>query len=164
MDFKKEKEKLYSKNFTKFGLDLNVFVSVVTALLVLAFSIFTIVKPSLSAEFFANTNVTINKNFNWLYVLTMNASLVFMLFIGFSKFGNIRLGGYTARPEFSNIAWFSMMFSAGVGIGIFFYGVAEPIYNLNIPTGLQSQSAFDNFKVMYLNWAFMPGQCMVCLL
>ena len=45
-----------------------------------------------------------------------------------------------------------MMFSAGVGIGIFFYGVAEPIYHLNIPTGLQSDSAFDNFKTMYLNW------------
>ena len=152
MNLKKEKEKLYSRNFTKYGFDMNVFVSVVTALLVLAFSIFTIVKPNLSAEFFANTNAAINKNFNWLYVITMNASLVFILFIGFSKFGNIRLGGYTAKPEFNNIAWFSMMFSAGVGIGIFFYGVAEPIYHLDIPTGLQSDSAFDNFKTMYLNW------------
>ena len=152
MNLKKEKEKLYSRNFTKFGLDLNVFVTVVTALLVLAFSIFTIVKPNLSAEFFANTNAAINKNFNWLYVVTMNASLVFILFIGFSKFGNIRLGGYTAKPEFNDIAWFSMMFSAGVGIGIFFYGVAEPIYHLNIPTALQSDSAFDNFKTMYFNW------------
>ena len=61
-------------------------------------------------------------------------------------------GGYTAKPEFNDIAWFLMMFSAGVGIGIFFYGVAEPIYHLNIPTALQSDSAFDNFKTMYLNW------------
>lgn len=141
MNFKKEKEKLYSRNFTRFGLDLNVFVSVVTALLVLAFSIFTILKPSLSADFFANTNAAINKNLNWLFLVTMNASLIFILFIGFSKFGNIRLGGYTAKPEFNDIAWFSMMFSARVGIGIFFYGVAEPIYHLNILTGLQSDSA-----------------------
>lgn len=141
MNFKKEKEKLYSRNFTRFGLDLNVFVSVVTALLVLAFSIFTILKPSLSADFFASTNAAINKNLNWLFVVTMNASLVFLLFIGFSKFGNIRLGGYTAKPKFNNIAWFSMMFSEGVGIGIFFYGVAEPINHLNILTGLQSDSA-----------------------
>ena len=152
MNFKKEKEKLYSKNFTKLGLDLNVFVSLVTALLVLAFSIFTILKPDTSAAFFANANDAINRNFNWLFVMTMNASLAFMLFIGFSKFGNIRLGGYTAKPEFNNVAWFAMMFSAGVGIGIFFYGVAEPIYHLNIPEGLQSGSAFDNFKIMYLNW------------
>jgi len=131
---------------------MNLFVSVITALLVLAFSIFTILKPNISSEFFASVNVAINKNFNWLYVLTMNASLAFILFIGFSKFGNIRLGGYTAKPEFGNVAWFAMMFSAGVGIGIFFYGVAEPIYHLNIPTALQSGSAFDNFKVMYLDW------------
>ena len=154
MNRKKERTKLYSRNFTKFGLDMNVFVSVVTALLVLGFSIFTIVKPNLSAEFFANTNAAINKNFNWLYVITINASLIFMLFIGFSKFGNIRLGGYTAKPEFSDLSWFAMMFSAGVGIGIFFYGIAEPIYHLNIPEALQSGSAFDSFKIMYLHWGF----------
>src|SRR5690606_37270239 len=136
MNFKKEKEKLYSRNFTKLGMDMNLFVSVITALLVIAFSIFTILKPNISSEFFASVNVAINKNFNWLYVLTMNASLAFIFFIGFSKFGNIRLGGYTAKPEFGNVAWFAMMFSAGVGIGIFFYGVAEPIYHLNIPTAL----------------------------
>jgi choline/carnitine/betaine transport len=154
MNRKKERTKLYSRNFTKFGLDMNVFVSVVTALLVLGFSVFTIVKPNLSAEFFANTNAAINKNFNWLYVITINASLIFMLFIGFSKFGNIRLGGYTAKPEFSDLSWFAMMFSAGVGIGIFFYGIAEPIYHLNIPEALQSGSAFDSFKIMYLHWGF----------
>ncbi len=76
----------------------------------------------------------------------------FLLFVGFSKFGNIRLGGYTAKPEFNDISWFAMMFSAGIGIGIFFYGVAEPLYHLNIPTALQSGSAFDNFKIMYLHY------------
>lgn len=133
---------------------MNVFVSVVSALLVLGFSVFTIVKPNVSAEFFANTNAAINQNFNWLYVITINAALAFMLFIGFSKFGNIRLGGYTTKPEFSDLSWFAMMFSAGVGIGIFFYGIAEPIYHLNIPEALQSDSAFDSFKIMYLHWGF----------
>lgn len=127
------------------------FVSIVTTLLVLAFSIFTILKPNVSAEFFANTNAAINKNFNWLYIFTVNASLAFLLFIGFSKFGNIRLGGYTTKPKFS-VAWFSMMFSAGVGIGVFFYGVAKPIFHLNLQEGLQSGSSFDNFKVMYLHY------------
>lgn len=152
MNLKKEKEKLYSRNFTKYGFDMNVFVSVVTALLVLAFSIFTILKPNVSAEFFGNANEAINRNFNWLYILTANASIAFLLFVGFSKFGNIRLGGYTAKPEFKDVSWFAMMFSAGIGIGIFFYGVAEPLYHLNLPTALQSNSAFDNFKVMYLHY------------
>ena len=152
MNLKKEKDKLYSRNFTKFGFDMNVFVSVVTAVLVLSFSVFTILKPNVSAEFFGGINSAINKNFNWLYIITANASIAFLLFVGFSKFGNIRLGGYTAKPEFGDVAWFAMMFSAGIGIGIFFYGVAEPIYHLNIPTGLQTGSAFDNFKVMYLHY------------
>ena len=87
MNLKKEKEKLYSRKFTKFGLNLNVFVSLVTALLVLAFSIFTIIKPTVSAELLANTIATININrtFYWLYTINM-----ILLFIGFSKFGNIK--------------------------------------------------------------------------
>ena len=62
------------------------------------------------------------------------------------------MGGHTAKPEFKDTSWFAMMFSAGIGIGIFFYGVAEPIYHLEIPNGLQSNSVFDNFKVMYLHY------------
>jgi choline/carnitine/betaine transport len=77
---------------------------------------------------------------------------MYLVFLGFSKYGKIRLGGYTAKPSFSDTAWYSMMFSAGIGIGIFFYGVAEPIYHLSIPTALDSPSNFDNFKVMFLNW------------
>lgn len=152
MNFKKEKEKLYSSNFTKWGFDMNIFVSAVTALLVLAFSLFTILKPDVSAEFFGDVNSYINTNFSWLYIFTVNASIAFLLFIGFSKFGNIRLGGYTAKPEFGDVAWFAMMFSAGIGIGIFFYGVAEPIMHLNLPEAHQSGSQFDNFKIMYLHY------------
>ncbi len=103
MNLKKEKEKLYSQNFTKYGFDMHVFVSIVTTLLVLAFSILSIVKPNVSAEFFANTNIAIKKNFNLFFVLTINASLFFLLFIKFSKFWNIRLGSYTAKPESNQI-------------------------------------------------------------
>ncbi|NLY81383.1 MAG: BCCT family transporter [Clostridiales bacterium] len=152
---KKEKEqekKFYSRNFTKFGLDMNIFVSAVTAVLVLGFIIFTIARPTVSAEFFSNINTMFNEHFNWLYVFTINASFFFLIFIGFSKFGNIRLGEYSSKPEYGNVAWYAMMFSAGIGIGVFFYGVAEPIYHLNVPTSLQSGSIFDNFKIMYLHW------------
>lgn len=152
MDLKKEQEKLKSRNFTKFGLDMNIFVSLVTAILVLSFIIFTISKPSVSSDFFAKVNAYLNLNFNWLYVITINGALAFLLYLGFSKYGKIRLGGYTAKPEFNDISWFAMMFSAGIGIGIFFYGVAEPIQHLNIPSALSSGSSFDNFKVMFLNW------------
>lgn len=154
INFDKEAQKLYSRNFTKFGLDLNSFVSVVTAILVIGFVVFTIVTPEVAADSFANINNFLNVNFNWLYIGTVNAVLLFSIYMGFSKFGKIRLGGYTARPDFSDIAWYSMMFSAGIGIGIFFYGVAEPIYHLNAPDILINGSAFGNFKTMYLHWGF----------
>lgn len=149
---KLQREKLQARNFTKFGLDMNVFVSVVTAILVLGFIIYTISQPQASAAFFGGINTFINQHFNWLYVVTINGALMYLVFLGFSKYGKIRLGGYTAKPSFSDTAWYSMMFSAGIGIGIFFYGVAEPIYHLSIPTALDSPSNFDNFKVMFLNW------------
>lgn len=145
-------KKLRARNFTKFGLDMNVFVSVVTAFFVLGFVIFTISQPLVASNFFENMNVYLNKNFSWLFIFTVNAALVFLVYLGFSRYGKIRLGGYTAKPEYSNMSWFAMMFSAGVGIGIFFYGVAEPIAHLNIPQALESASDFDNFKIMFLNW------------
>lgn len=92
MDNEKEKEKLYSRNFTKFGLDMNLFVSVVSAILVLSFIIITIIKPNVSAAFFSGANDFLNRNFNWLYVITINGCFIFLLYMGFSKFGKIRLG------------------------------------------------------------------------
>lgn len=152
MEKKDLSKQLYSRNFKKWGFDMNLFVSIVSAILVLGFIIFTIAKPTLSAETFSGINNSLNKNFNWLYVLTINLSFIFLLVVGISKLGRIRLGGFNAKPEYSNFSWYAMLFSAGIGIGIFFYGVAEPIYHLDIPQELQSGSTYDNFKMMFMHW------------
>lgn len=152
MKNEKLSQKLYAKNFKKYGFDMNLFVSLVSAVLVLAFIGFTIFMPEQSKEVFSNINGWINTHFNWLFVWTINASFIFLIIIGLSKFGKIRLGGFKAKAEYSNFSWYAMLFSAGIGIGIFFYGVAEPIYHLNIPEGLDTSSAFDNFKLMYMHW------------
>ncbi len=146
------RKKMHERNFVKWGFDMNLFVSVVSAVLVIGFTLFTLTKPELAASTFNNINTILNQKFNWLFVLTINLAFVFLVAIGLSKFGKIRLGGFHARPEFSDFSWYAMLFSAGIGIGIFFYGVAEPIYHLNIPEALQSGSALDNFKIMYLHW------------
>ncbi|MTI68958.1 MAG: BCCT family transporter [Firmicutes bacterium] len=152
MEIENLSKKLYSRNFTKYGFDMNLFVSLVSAVFVLGFIIFTITMPNQSAKIFSDINDLLNENFNWLYVLTINSAFIFLLLIGLSKFGKIRLGGFKAKPEYSNFAWYAMLFSAGIGIGIFFYGVAEPIYHMDIPKGLTTGSQFDNFKVMYMHW------------
>jgi len=152
MEREELKKELHSKNFTKWGFDMNLVVSLVAALLVLGFIVFTITMPDVAAKTFGDINEFLNKKFNWLYVLTINSAFIFLVWLGVSKFGKIRLGGFKARPEYSNFAWYSMLFSAGIGIGIFFYGVAEPIYHLNLPESLSSGSRFDNFKMMYMHW------------
>lgn len=152
MERKELKEKLFSRNFVKWGFDMNLFVSLTAAFLVGGFILFTLIKPDLAANTFNEINTFLNQKFNWVYIATINLAVVFLLMMGLSKFGKIRLGGFTARPEYSNFAWYAMLFSAGIGIGIFFYGVAEPIYHSSIPEALRSGSAFDNFKIMYLHW------------
>ncbi len=89
----------------------------------------------------------------WFFVLSVNFFLIFILVIGFSKFGSIRLGGNDARPEFSTIAWFSMLFSAGMGIGIIFYSVAEPMYHYMKPPMGASES-MDSAKTA-MNFTFL---------
>ena len=128
-------------------------VSGITAAFTIAFIAFTILLPDLAGDFFSSVNRFFNENFNWLFVLVINAVLVFVIWLSLSKYGAIRLGGPSAKVEFGDVAWYSMIFSAGIGIGIFFYGVAEPIYHMNgLPEALNSGSGVDNFKVMFLHW------------
>ena len=73
----------------------------------------------------------IGNSFGWLYVSAMTGFLVFALWLGFGKYGRIRLGKPDEKPEFGRFAWFSMLFSAGMGIGLLFWSVAEPIEHFN---------------------------------
>ncbi len=132
------------------------FVSLTTAVCTLAFTFYTLLAPDAGAAFFSSLNSYFNEHFSWLYVLTGNAVLFYMLWLCCSPYGKISLGGSEARPVFGDIAWYSMIFSAGIGIGIFFYGVAEPIYHLQLPPALDGSGAFDNFKVMFVHWGLHP--------
>ena len=92
----------------------------------------------------------------WLFVLTVNVILGYLLFLLVSPFGSIRLGGSDTRPEFSRFSWLAMLFSAGMGIGLMFYGVAEPLYHLaEPPHGAVpgSEAAYeDAIATTFLHW------------
>lgn len=107
---------------------------------------------------FDNVKNGITGTFGWLFVIAVNIFLVFMIFLGSSKFGSIRLGGKDAKPEFSTLAWFSMLFSAGMGIGILFWSVAEPVYFFNISPpmgeGGTAEAAQRSMDFAYLHWGF----------
>ncbi len=143
---------LRDRNIKGKWYDLNPYVSFVAGLVVIAFIVCAVVLPEQTTVFFRDMQSLMVTRFNWLYTLTMNLVLIFMLFLAVSKYGNIRLGGKDCRPEFSNLSWYAMLFSAGIGIGIFFYGIAEPITHLNVPAELQTGLSTNPFRIMYLHW------------
>lgn len=126
------------------------------AILALVFIVTTIaVGGEQMSSIFSKLQTNISDAAGWFFILTVNFFMVFILILGFSKFGKIRLGGNNARPEFSTTAWFSMLFSAGMGIGLIFYSVAEPmIHYLHPPTetGGTKAAAEQAMHYTFLHW------------
>ena len=97
--------------------------------------------------------------FGWFYLFSTTAFLIFSLFLIFSRYGNIRLGKDTDRPEFGTISWFAMLFSAGMGIGLVFWGTAEPLSHLYQPIFAQPGSgtaANDAMRYSFFHWGLHP--------
>ena len=104
-------------------------------------------------------NLTVDR-FGWFYLLSALTILLFALYLVFSKYGNIRLGKDDDRPEYSYISWFAMLFSAGMGIGLVFYGVAEPVQHyMNPPMGIEAgtvAAANASLRYTFFHWGFHP--------
>ncbi len=101
------------------------------------------------------------RTLGWFFVLSTVAFLIFTGFVAISRYGNIRLGADDDRPEFRTVSWIAMMFSAGMGIGLMFYGVAEPISHLAAPPlGLAKPGTDEAARVAmeysYFHWALHP--------
>jgi betaine/carnitine transporter, BCCT family len=98
-----------------------------TAFISLAVILFSIIAPEASADLFSWLRASAVSQFNWLLISVGNLLLLFCIAVAVSPLGRIRLGGVGAKPEYSRISWFSMLFGAGMGIGLVFYGVGEPV-------------------------------------
>ncbi|WP_194409920.1 BCCT family transporter [Microbacterium cremeum] len=123
---------------------------------VLVFSAFAILAPRAAEAMFAAIQSTIVNAFNWYYVLIAAFFVAFALVMGFSRFGDIKLGRDDDKPEFSVGAWFSLLFAAGMGIGLVFYGVSEPLSHFVDPrpgvSGTPEQLAQQALTQTYLHW------------
>lgn len=93
--------------------------------------------------------------FGWFYLIAMFIFVVFSLIIAFSRFGKIKLGPDDSVPEFSNRSWFAMLFGAGMGIGLVFWGVAEPL-NHFVTFGATEEAANLAMKKSFMHWGFHP--------
>jgi glycine betaine transporter len=105
----------------------------VAAAAVLAFVLWGALAPDAMGEATTHTLTWLEKSFGWLFVLTTAAFVVFSGYLALSRYGNIKLGPDDAAPEFNTFSWVSMMFATGMGIGLIFWGVAEPLTHLNTP-------------------------------
>ncbi|WP_347332229.1 BCCT family transporter [Marinimicrobium locisalis] len=99
------------------------------------------------------------KNVGWMYLMATTGFVLFIFFLAFSRFGNLRLGQENELPEFSFTSWLAMIFSGGMGVGLVFWGVAEPIMHLNDPPlGLAEPRSVEaaqlGMRYSFFHWGF----------
>ncbi len=128
-----------------------------SVVLITAMIVTTLLLGDRAEELFGSVQSAITDTGGWFFVIAVNVFVVFSLFIAFSRFGNIRLGGEGTEPDFSTLAWFAMLFSAGMGIGIMFWSVAEPIFHYLSPPMADAETAAaaqEAMNITYLHWGF----------
>ncbi|MDH5819130.1 MULTISPECIES: choline transporter [Acinetobacter] len=115
---------------------LNKVVFYVSATLILLFSLVTILFNQQANLVITNILNWVSRTFSWYYLLAATLYLVFIIFIACSRYGEIKLGPKHSKPEFSLLSWSAMLFSAGIGIDLMFFSVAEPLsHYMNPPVG-----------------------------
>lgn len=158
LNSKELEKKLFSRNFTKFGLDLNPVVSLSVGVFILIFSVYALINLSHANRMFELVRDTIITNFDWVFILASNFFIIVCLFFAFSSLGNVRIGGVHSETEFSNFAWYSMLISAGMGIGLMFYAVGEPLTHAQVipPIFEHSNISYTAMATTFFHWGLHP--------
>jgi BCCT family betaine/carnitine transporter len=117
----------YTATVGRFGLDFHNPVFAMAALSIIAFVFFTLALPDQANALFSWLFNFVTKSFDWFFLGAANIFVIFCLFLIVSPYGKIRLGGSDATPDYSYVGWLAMLFAAGMGIGLMFFGVSEPM-------------------------------------
>ena len=150
------------RNIVKGGFDIHPQVTFIAAGFLILFIGFTLIFENTAKDAFNETLGYINGNFGWFYILSANAFVLAAAYFAFSRYGKIRIGGPTAKPEFSTPSWYAMLISAGMGIGLMFWSVAEPISHWGSPPplfGTEAESSLAGKYALittYYHWGIHP--------
>ncbi|WOF44140.1 BCCT family transporter [Sphingopyxis indica] len=128
-----------------------------SAALTLAFVVLGSLFVERAGTVFAALQRGITTDFGWFYIVSVAGFLIFLLFLMFSSYGNVKLGADDSEPEYSYLSWFAMLFSAGMGIGLLFFGVAEPIQHFATPPvgeGHTIEAARQAMILTFFHWGF----------
>lgn len=150
-------------NVEVLGFDLHNPVFFLSAGALIPFIVMSLVFPEAMGTALANAKNFVMQYFDWFFVITVNVIALFCLFFAVSPMGRIRLGGDDAEPDFSTPSWIAMLFSAGVGTGMMFYGTAEPLAYYTDWTGIPLSAApFTQqaerlaFSATIFHWGLTP--------
>jgi choline/glycine/proline betaine transport protein len=145
---------------------LNGVVFYISALIILIFSITTILFNDFANRTLNTVLAWVSSTFSWYYLLAATLYMVFVIFIACSRYGNIKLGPKHSKPEFSLLSWSAMLFSAGIGIDLMFFSVAEPLsHYMHPPVGEgQTLEAARQGMVWTLFHYGLTGWCMYALI
>ncbi|WP_373017345.1 choline BCCT transporter BetT [Thiomicrorhabdus sp.] len=117
--------------------------------------IYTALLPEHAESAFSSLQSVLVDNGGWFYILTVAIIMITVAFLGLSRYGEIKLGPDHASLDYSNITWFSMLFSAGMGIGLMFFGVAEPVMHFLAPPVVEGgtvEAAREAMRITFFHW------------
>lgn len=130
-------------------------VFITSSVLIVGFIIFGSLFSETAATLFSFLQAFIAEKFRWLFIILFNMTLVFCIYLTASRYGDIRLGKQTERPQYSLFSWIAMLFSAGIGIGLVYWGTAEPLYHFMAPPLGEAEtleSAKQAMNLSFLHW------------
>ncbi|MDX1719181.1 MAG: BCCT family transporter, partial [Salegentibacter mishustinae] len=116
-----------------FGLEVNGPVFFISSFFIILSIVLTLVFEKQAETVFSDIQNAVANNADWFFIMCVNIFLVFLIYLALGPFGKMRIGGLKAKPEFKTLSWFAMLFSAGMGIGLLFFSVGEPIMHFNTP-------------------------------
>ena len=128
-----------------------------TAIVMLLLVVGTSVNPQLASDLFVQVLEFTTETFGWFYMLATALFLMFVVVLAFSPYGSIKLGPDHGEAQYNFIEWFAMLFSAGYGIALLFYGVAEPVTHFASPPLSEPQTiaaAKEAMQIAYFHWGF----------
>lgn len=128
---------------------------ITSALLIVGFIIFGAFFTETAGTLFTFLQNFITDKFGWMFTILMNLALIFCIYLAASRYGDIRLGQQTEKPEYSLFSWIGMLFSAGIGIGLVYWGTAEPLYHYMAPPLGEPETieaAKQAMSISFLHW------------
>ncbi|APX88763.1 BCCT transporter [Brevirhabdus pacifica] len=117
------------------GFDIHNPVFMISGISIVAFVFYTLALPDQAGEVFSAMFSFTTKTFDWFFIAAADLVVLFVLFLIVSPYGSVRLGGEDATPDYTYLGWFAMLFAAGMGIGLMFYGVSEPLTHFSTALG-----------------------------